>query len=159
MDPRCQHCGLKIPKSRVENARRVGRKAKYHSERCHSAAKQQRYRQKLPKIAYDNMHLRNLVAHSMIADRILRDPAVANVAKASIERWENLHGEDPALREWGDLLESGDQVAIVSALIRVDEKGLLMRCASPFGDILTYEERSLIFESNGSEASRRGTSQ
>jgi hypothetical protein len=91
----------------------------------------------------------------MIAERFLRDPAILDFAKANLARCGKLRVELPALREWADLIESGDTLAIVSALIRVDEEGMRMRLTSPFAEILTYEERSLIFESNGSKASLR----
>jgi len=119
MDPRCEYCGIKIPKRRVENARRVGRKAKYHSDGCHSAAKQQRYRHQLPKFEYGNMQLRNLVAHSMIAERVLRDPTILGIVKAYIEQREMDYGIVQETREWKDLIDSGDHVAVVTALIRV----------------------------------------
>ena len=148
MDPRCEYCGIKIPKRRVENARRVGRKAKYHSDGCHSAAKQQRYRYQLPKFEYGNMQLRNLVAHSMIAERVLRDPTILAIVKAYIEQREMDYGIVQETREWKDLIDSGDHMAVVTALIRVDQVGVDMRLFSPFGPLLTYEDRSLIFESN-----------
>jgi hypothetical protein len=146
MEPICQRCGRKIPKRRLENARRVGREAKYHSDRCQAAAKQERYRKQAPTLLQGRIHLRNLVAHGMIAEKILRDPAVVAIALENLARWRETQGNTPALQEWQKLLEAGDQQAILTALLRVDEEGMRLRSSSPFTNILSDLERHLIFE-------------
>jgi hypothetical protein len=148
MDPVCQWCGRKIPAARVENARRVGRVAKYHSERCQNAAKQDRYRKQAPTTPQDRIHLRNLAAHGMIAEKLLRDPSIIAVAQQNLDRWRETRGDSPAIQEWEALLTSGDRGAILLALLSVDEVGMRMRSSSPFTGILTDSERGLIF--NGS---------
>ena len=81
MEPICQRCGRKIPARRLENARARGGEAKYHSDRCQAAAKQERYRKSIPVTAQDRIHLRNLVAHGMIAEKLLNDPSIIAIAK------------------------------------------------------------------------------
>ena len=100
-----------------------------------------------PKTAQDRIHLRNLAAHGMIAAKILQDPAVLEIARENLARWRQQRGNIPALREWEDLIDTGDRLAILSALLRVDEEGMRMRSSSPFTGILTDEERDLIFQS------------
>jgi hypothetical protein len=146
MDPTCQHCGRKIPKRRLENARRVGAQPKYHSDRCQNAAKQERYRKQTPTTQQDRIHLRNLVAHGMIAEKMLADPSVLAVAQDNLRRWLEQNGETPAIREWETLLQSGDRRAILVALLRVDEEGMRLRSSSPFTNVLNDFERNLVFE-------------
>jgi hypothetical protein len=145
MDPICQRCGRKIPKRRLENGQRVGREVKYHSDRCQAAAKQERYRKKTPTDPQDRIHLRNLVAHGMIAERLLNDPSVIATARQNLDRWTETQGDTPALKEWRTLLETGDRYAILLALLSVDEEGMRLRSSSPFTDILGNLERHLIF--------------
>ncbi len=146
MDPICQRCGRKIPKRRLENARRVGREPKYHSDRCQAAAKQERYRNQAPTALQDRIHLRNLVAHGMIAEKLLNDPSVLAIAQENLGRWREAHGDSPALQEWQQLLDTRDRSAILFALLRIDEEGMRLRSSSPFTNILSDFERSLIFE-------------
>lgn len=146
MEGICQRCGRKIPKRRLENAVRVGAVAKYHSDRCQAAAKQERYRKQAPATPQDRIHLRNLVAHGMIAEKLLRDPTVLKIARDNLRRWLESSGDTPAFKEWQDLLESDDQHAILVALLRVDEEGMRLRSSSPFASILNDLEHQLIFE-------------
>ena len=151
MEPLCQRCSRLIPRRRLENARRVGRQPKYCSLRCQAADKQARYRHKAPKSIQDRIHLRNLVAHSMIAEKLLTDPEILTVAKRNLERWVQQSGQTPALLEWDELLESGDQAAILAVLLSLDEEAMRLRSSSPFTGILNEAERRLIFE-----ATRKG---
>jgi len=146
MDPICQRCGRKIPKRRLENARRVGREPKYHSDRCQVAAKQERYRKQAPTTPQDRIHLRNLVAHGMIAEKLLKDPSILAVAQENLARWRDAQGDSPAFQEWQHLLDSRDRSAILLALLRIDDEGMRLRSSSPFTNILSDFERSLIFE-------------
>lgn len=146
MEGMCQRCGRQIPKRRIENALRVGAVAKYHSDRCQAAAKQERYRKQLPTTPQDRIHLRNLVAHGMIAEKLLRDPTVLVTARENLRRWSERTGDTAAFKEWQSLLESGDQHAILLALLRVDEEGMRLRSSSPFTSILSEAEHQLVYE-------------
>ena len=146
MEHPCKRCGRSIPARRVANATRVGRVAMFCSVRCQAAEKQARYRRKEPANAQDLIHLRNLAAHGMIAEKILRDPRVIEDARRALGRWRSTSGETPALREWATLLESPDPRDIVSLILRVDEDGMRLRSSSPFAGALDQTERDLIFK-------------
>jgi len=146
MEPICWRCGRKIPTRRVENARRVGREAQYDTDRCQAAAKQARYRRRSPTAPQDRIHLRNLAAHGLIAEKLLHDPSIVEIARENLARWHEAQGDMPALREWQALLESGDRLAILRALLRVDEEGMRLRSSSPFAGVLSDFERGLVFE-------------
>ena len=45
----------------------------------------------------DRIHLRNLAAHGMIAEKLLRDPGVLEVVRENIRRWNESNGPMPAL--------------------------------------------------------------
>lgn len=144
--PRCQKCGRLIAPRKLDKGRRVGVVPAYCAERCKNAAKQARHRQKLPITRQDRIHLRNLAAHGMIAEKLLRDPHVLDIARDNIRRWVEQNGPTEALEQWALLIESDDRAAILHALLRVDEEGMRLRSSSPFAGVLDDTERKLIFE-------------
>ncbi|MDQ2680564.1 MAG: hypothetical protein M3Y21_06040 [Candidatus Eremiobacteraeota bacterium] len=82
----------------------------------------------------------------MIAEKLLNDPSVLAIAQENLGRWREAHGDSPALQEWQQLLDTRDRSAILFALLRIDEEGMRLRSSSPFTNILSDFERSLIFE-------------
>ncbi len=142
----CKKCGDSIPPVRIENGRRIGTLPEYCGTRCRNAAKQERHRHRAPVTRQDRLHLRNLAAHGMIAEKLLHDPdGVLGAARENIRRWRERNGVMPALQEWERLLETSDLSAIVSTLVRVDEEGMRLRSSSPFAGVLNEVERALVF--------------
>lgn len=144
--PHCQKCGKVIAHRKLEKGRRVGIVPVYCSEKCKNAAKQARHRQKVPITQQDRIHLRNLAAHGMIAEKLLHDPHVLDIARDNIRRWVERNGPMEVLEQWARLIDSGDKVAILHALVRIDEEGMRLRSSSPFAGVLDDTERKLIFE-------------
>lgn len=105
----------------------------------------------------DLLHLRNLAAHGMIAEKIMIDPSLIEDALATLDRWENERGQIPALEEWREILvramndvQHGMRAAlIVLAQILLDpsEEGMRRRSSSPFAGALSPEEREALFTS------------
>lgn len=91
------------------------------------------------------IHLRNLAAHGMIAEKLLRDPAVLEKARENLRRWEQQNGPSKSMEEWSLLLDSGNVRVIVLALLRLDDEGMRLRSSSPFAGVLNEEERDLLF--------------
>lgn len=144
MVARCAFCGKKISERVLSNAARVGAVAEYCGQRCRNAAKQARHRRQMPVSAQDRIHLRNLAAHGMIAEKILRDPMVIRIARENIERWVHERGPSPAYSEWLDILAQEPR-AVAAALVAVDEDAMRRRSSSPFVNILGPEERDLVY--------------
>jgi hypothetical protein len=142
----CKKCGRDIPQRRIENARRVGSVPDYCGARCRNAAKQERHRNKGPLTQQERIHLRNLAAHGMIAEKLLHDPHILDVASENIRRWSERNGATPALQEWERLLKTGDLRVIIHALLSVDEEGMRLRSSSPFAGVLDESERELVFK-------------
>jgi hypothetical protein len=82
----------------------------------------------------------------MIAEKLLRDPMILGIARENLAHWIATGADSPAIREWQRLVESGDKSAIVAALLRVDEEGMRLRSSSPFTNVLSDEERLLIYQ-------------
>jgi len=143
----CSKCGRAIPEKRTANAKRVGAVASYCSKKCQNAAKQARHRQRTPGTAQDRIHFRNLAAHGMIAEKLLRDPRVLNIARDNLKRWSERNGLSPAMGDWNRLIDGGDVHAVITALLRVDEEGMRLRSSSPFAGALDKEERELLYRS------------
>lgn len=149
---KCQKCEKRIPKAKVERARRVGTSPVYCSKSCRQAAKQQRYRDQTKGSLQDRINLRNLAAHGMIAAKLLREPRVMHIARENLTRWVKRNGPTPALEEWVRLLEGGNLEAILTALVRVDEEGMRLRSSSPFSGVLSDAERSLFFQTQSQKS-------
>ncbi len=82
----------------------------------------------------------------MIAEKLLHDPHVLDIARDNIRRWVERNGPMEVLEQWARLIDSGDKVAILHALVRIDEEGMRLRSSSPFAGVLDDTERKLIFE-------------
>jgi len=93
----------------------------------------------------DRIHLRNLAAHGMIAEKLLRDPRVLEIARNNLKHWEARNGPSAATSEWARLLEEGNARMIVLSLLRVDEEGMRLRASSPFAGVLDEAERELVY--------------
>jgi hypothetical protein len=142
----CKKCGHRIPQQRLDNALRVGAVAAYCGALCRNAAKQERHRHRVPMEAQERIHLRNLAAHGMIAEKLLHDPAVLEVALENIRQWNERNGKTSALQEWEELINTGDISAIVRTLLSIDENGMRLRSSSPFAGVLDETERMLVFQ-------------
>lgn len=141
----CAHCGRPIPPRRMTKGSRVGTTVSYCSRRCQNAAKQARHRDRLPAENQALINLRNLVAHGMIAEKLLHDPVILDIARKNLERWRNENGPSKPMEEWSTLLESGNVRAIILELLRLDEEGMRMRSSSPFTGVLDEHERDLLY--------------
>jgi hypothetical protein len=82
----------------------------------------------------------------MIAQKILRDPSVLEIARSNLVKWRTQSPETAAQREWADLIERADTEAVLTALLRVDDEGIRLRSSSPFTGVLDEYERHLIYE-------------
>lgn len=89
--------------------------------------------------------MRNLIAHGMLAEKLLRDPSLIDRALATLSEWKQKHGPAPALTEWRELLESHDLHSILAKVLALDETGMRMRSSSPFAGLLTEDERALAY--------------
>ncbi len=158
--PLCKRCGNPIPKKRLERAKRAGVETSFCSERCRVAAKQARYRDRKPKIRQDLLHLRNLVAHGIIAEKLRQEPALVQRALDTLQHWQQRQGRVPALMEWEVLLKAISNklsspdpqtrntayLQLLEVILDPSEEGMRLRSSSPFSDVLDPVERSAIFE-------------
>jgi hypothetical protein len=81
----------------------------------------------------------------MIAEKLLQDPSILDIARENLERWQRQNGPSKPMEEWSILLESGNVRAIILALLRLDEEGMRLRSSSPFAGVLEDQERDLLF--------------
>lgn len=90
---------------------------------------------------------RSLAMHTLIAERISRDPALLEIALSNLRRWSaQRQGLLPAaLAEWQPLLaQPWPQLAAL--LSEQSERAVRLRQSSPFAGILSPEERRRIRE-------------
>ena len=90
---------------------------------------------------------RSLAMHCKIAQKITRDPALLNKAKANLERWIEKSGDSPPqyLREWQQILER-PWPEIAELITSMSEDATRLRSSSPFAGVLTASERDQIYE-------------
>jgi hypothetical protein len=90
---------------------------------------------------------RSLALHTLIAKKVLADPALLDKARGNARRWQKSHDRPSlALLEWEQILGgSVDQVA--RFLVARSEKATRLRQSSPFTGILTEPERLAVYES------------
>ena len=80
---------------------------------------------------------RSLMMHRIIAERLRAEPALLDIPRANLARW---NCPDRAWwREWSAVLEMPlDE--IIAIMLRDDEEGCRMRQSSPFAGILSPQE-------------------
>lgn len=90
---------------------------------------------------------RSLAMHCKIAQKITRDPALLNKAKANLERWIAKSGDQQPqyLREWKQILER-PWPEIAELITGMSEDATRLRSSSPFAGVLTVSERDQIYE-------------
>lgn len=103
-----------------------------------------------PPPAYSSHRLaeaRSLAMHTLIAERIARDPRTLDIARRNLERWAERWGEQRPrwLHEWQALM--GRPWPDIAALIsEPSERAARLRQSSPFAGVLTPEERRRIYD-------------
>jgi hypothetical protein len=90
---------------------------------------------------------RSLAIHVVLAEQVLKDPALVNRAKALLARWERQQQPHiaPWLKEWQNLVRRpvGELLATMTALT---EDGARLRQSSPFSPLLDAAHRKRIHE-------------
>lgn len=88
---------------------------------------------------------RSLALHAAVAEKILRDPALVERARANLSRWRtSLNGS--WMDEWQAILD-GPPEGVVACLRERSERATRLRQSSPFAGLLTQRERRAIYES------------
>lgn len=96
------------------------------------------------------LEARSLALHCRIAQKIMEDPSVINIARRNIEAWSRKAvGESPHyLVEWQRILEQPwPQVAAL--ITEQSEKAARLRQSSPFAGVLSPSERKRIYDAFG----------
>lgn len=89
---------------------------------------------------------RSLEMHRLIAEKILLDNSLINVAKNNIERWK-VQNEFPQtyLDDWMNYINQGIG-PLVLFMVSETEEGQRLRSSSPFAGVLSNTERLEIFK-------------
>lgn len=100
-----------------------------------------------PYSSHRLVEVRSLAMHTVIAQRLMKDPAVLKHAKRNLRRWAaQREGAQPHwLAEWGAILKR-PVAEIAGLLAEPSERGARLRQSSPFAGVLGDEERERIRE-------------
>ena len=98
-----------------------------------------------PYSSHRRLEVRSLVMHVLIAERMLRDPALVERARRNIRRWKarDSAGLPEGLRQWEEILER-PATEIASIMTEPSERAAELRQSSPFAGLLSAEERRRI---------------
>jgi hypothetical protein len=91
--------------------------------------------------------LRSLAMHTVMAEKIGRDPELLQVAHRNLRRWRTALGtRRPAwAAEWEAILKR-EWPEIAALMTDPGETGTRLRQSSPFAGVLTVEERRRIYD-------------
>jgi hypothetical protein len=95
--------------------------------------------------SHDWIDRRSLALHEAVAVKLEAEPALLEVARSNLRRWQNEHFE-PALREWQDLLDRVSLEELLALLRSSSEEDARLRQSSPFAGILSPDERRTIMK-------------
>jgi Fic/DOC family protein len=95
---------------------------------------------------YQRLDARSFAMHRLVAAKLLANPALITQARGTLERWRAQAVEPipPYFLEWGQVL-AGSLEEIVDFLLSTGKDATRLRQSSPFTDILTPEERAVIY--------------
>jgi hypothetical protein len=85
---------------------------------------------------------RSLALHCLVAERVMRDPALFEKARRTLGRWRQTVcvASQPYLEEWERLMNQGID-ACLSVAVEDSQRAAALRQSSPFSGILTNRER------------------
>jgi len=88
---------------------------------------------------------RSLAYHRLIAEKVLAEPALLDIARDNLRRWQENNGPSIALAEWEQIL-TGTVEQVAAFLVERSERATRLRQSTPFAGILTEAERLAIFD-------------
>lgn len=91
---------------------------------------------------HQEIDTRSLDLHRLVADKIRRDPALFEAAKATLTRWQHTvdAASQPYLAEWARLMAEGLEPCLQVA-VEDSPRAVALRQSSPFSAVLTPRER------------------
>ena len=105
------------------------------------------------RITHALIDRRCLALHEAVAETLRRDGRLINVARDNLQRWAEANGILPVpLQEWQTLLDTRSVEEIVTLLTDPGEEATRLRQSSPFGGILSEDERLAILRRYESQA-------
>jgi hypothetical protein len=96
---------------------------------------------------HKRLDARSLAMHRLVATKLLANPALTSQAHRTLARWRAQAAEPvPSyFLEWGRVLE-GSLEEIAAFLVSTSEDATRLRQSSPFADLLTPDERAVIYD-------------
>ena len=85
----------------------------------------------MPVLTHDDIDIRLLRLHGVVAERLRADPGLVAVARATLARWMERGVAPEALRKWARLIE-GPREQLLSALVADTPAMRELRQSSPF---------------------------
>ncbi len=91
---------------------------------------------------HQEIDARSLMLHRLVVQKIWQDPALFDVARATLARWRARVGapSQPYLAQWESLMGEGLEACLAVAIEESQRADALRQC-SPFCGILTNSER------------------
>ena len=90
---------------------------------------------------------RSLALHRLVAERIMRDPALFEKSRLTLARWRNTVcvASQPYLEEWERLMNEGVEACLAVAL-EDSQRAAALRQSSPFSGVLSNRECFIFLE-------------
>ena len=88
---------------------------------------------------------RSLALHVRVAEKLTADPALLDIARQNIGRWQSASDTaSPGLAEWRQILD-GSLADVIAFMTERSERATRLRQSSPFAGVLTEAERLAIY--------------
>lgn len=91
---------------------------------------------------HQEVELRSLALHRLVAEKIRRDPALMRRAEATLRHWRTRvsPASQPYIEDWERLVHQGLDVCLAIA-VEDSPRATALRQCSPFTGVLTHQER------------------
>ncbi|HSI58792.1 MAG TPA: hypothetical protein VLA16_14635 [Ideonella sp.] len=92
--------------------------------------------------SHQQLDRRSLAMHRLVVDKIRRDPALFERARATLARWRAsvCVSSQPYLEEWERSMNQGMEACLALA-VEDSQRATALRQSSPFAGVLTHRER------------------
>lgn len=104
-----------------------------------------------PTVAVYSCHrrteARSLALHTLIAEKIARDPRLLEIPKRNLNRWAARRGNEAPrwIEEWRRLRKRPWQ-EVAATISEATERAARLRQSSPFAGVLTPQERQRVYD-------------
>lgn len=95
---------------------------------------------------HQKIELRSIAFHRLVAERLLQNPSLLDVARENLRRWNDKGGRSsPYFAQWKEILDLPPE-KVAEIIVSEEPQMVELRQSTPFCGILSPRERWQVYE-------------